>query len=118
LKLTYRHDLFSYEEGYWVANSSTTDKQAAFVPPGAEIIASQTVDAAQSTLSSSGYTALRRLRCSFHEGVLTISGSVSRYYLKQIAHALVRKIDAVEILVDHIEVVALPIRSDMQEKLF
>lgn len=97
---------------------SMTNKQAAVSPPGAEAIARRTVHSARSRLRGSGYPELRRLRCSFHEGVLTISGSVSSYYMKQVAHALLKDIVRVEIYSDQIKVVPPPIRSDMQEKQF
>lgn len=88
--------------------SSTTDTQTDALV-GAEEIARRTVRSAHTRLSGSSYAAaLRRLRCSYHEGVLTISGTLSRYYLKQIAHSLVRQLDEVEILVDHIHVVEPP----------
>lgn len=55
-------------------------------------------------LQASGYPALRNLTCEYHEGVLAIRGNVSSFYLKQLAHTLVRKVERVEVVADHIAV--------------
>lgn len=46
-------------------------------------------DAAESRLRGSSYSAVRHVKCEFHEGTLTLHGSVPSYYLKQIAQTLV-----------------------------
>ena len=83
--------------------------------PSAEQIATRTVDLAQSILRDSSYFALRRLRCRYHEGVLSISGLVHSYYMRQIAHKLLKDIEGVEIYSDQNEVAALPSRPDGKE---
>ena len=43
-------------------------------------------------LQTAPYTELRRVSCSLTEGVLTLKGSVPRYYLKQHAYQVVADI--------------------------
>ena len=51
--------------------------------------------AATARLSGSNYSPLRRLNCSVFEGVVEISGTVSSFYLKQLAQAAVMQLDKV-----------------------
>ncbi len=62
------------------------------------------VDEAQRRLVESPYFALRTLRCDYREGVLTVHGRVPTFYARQVALQTLRKMDAVEELVDRIEV--------------
>lgn len=55
-------------------------------------------------LAASRYGELSRVSCDFHEGVLTLRGRVSSYYLKQIAQSVVRHVPGVELVVNHLEV--------------
>lgn len=55
----------------------------------------QIYNAAVATLAGSKYTPLRRLNCSVSEGVVEISGTVSSFYLKQLAQAAVMQLDQV-----------------------
>jgi hypothetical protein len=48
--------------------------------------------AAMAELSNSKYGALRHLSCRVFEGVVEISGTVSSFYLKQLAQAAVLKL--------------------------
>lgn len=50
---------------------------------------------AERLLGASGYTDLRRLRCDCHDGVVSIRGHLSSYFLKQMAQTLVSRIDGV-----------------------
>lgn len=52
----------------------------------------------------SSYPELRRVRCDFHEGVLTLRGRVSSFYITQLAQALAARIPGVEEVVNRIEV--------------
>ena len=61
-------------------------------PPPAVDGGRQLVQRAERRLQES-YPSLRNLRCSWNDGVVTIHGDVSSYYLKQMAQALVRQID-------------------------
>jgi osmotically-inducible protein OsmY len=49
---------------------------------------------------------LRLVSCDFHEGVLTLRGQVSSFYLKQVAQELIRRLDGAEEINNHLEVVA------------
>ncbi len=59
---------------------------------------------AETRLKQSSHAALRRVRCDFHEGVLTLRGRVSSYYLKQLAQTLTAGVKEVQELVNRIEV--------------
>ena len=55
----------------------------------------QICNAARAALSVSKYASLRRLNCAVAEGVVEISGTVSSFYLKQLAQAAVMRLDEV-----------------------
>ena len=61
-------------------------------------------DAAERIYKASHYRTIRQLRCEFAGGVLTISGRLSSFYLKQLAQTLVRGIDGVEQIVNEVHV--------------
>jgi osmotically-inducible protein OsmY len=56
---------------------------------------STVVRIAQGRLRRSAYHTIRAITCEFHEGVLTLRGRVSSYYLKQVAQEVVRTVDRV-----------------------
>ena len=64
--------------------------------------------AARERLAHSSYPALRALRVSFHEGVLTLRGRVPSYHMRQVAWKLVGELPGVEEFVDRLEVVEEP----------
>lgn len=53
-------------------------------------------NAAVAALMASKYAPLRGLRCSVSEGVVEISGTVSTYYLKQLAQVAVMELEGVK----------------------
>lgn len=55
-------------------------------------------------LLRSPYGELRRVTGDFHEGILTLRGRVSSFYLKQIAQSLVQRLEGVERIVNRVEV--------------
>jgi hypothetical protein len=55
-------------------------------------------------LQSSGYAALRRLRCEVTEGVVIVHGVVASYFLKQIAQTLMQQLDGIEMVTNLVEV--------------
>ena len=59
---------------------------------------------AQRIYLESPYHAIRYLKCQFSDGVLTISGRLPSFYLKQVAHKAVHHLDGVRRLDDRIEV--------------
>ena len=63
---------------------------------------------AQSRLRKSGYHELHLVSCDFHEGVLTLRGRVSSFYLKQVAQELIRRLDGAEEVNNRLEVAAPP----------
>ena len=48
---------------------------------------------------------LKRLHCTAHSGNLILRGQVSSYYLKQLAQEVLRSLNGVHRIVNHIEVV-------------
>ena len=63
---------------------------------------------AQSRLCKSGYHELHLVSCDFHEGVLTLRGRVSSFYLKQLAQELIRRLDGAREVHNRLEVAAPP----------
>lgn len=59
---------------------------------------------ASARLLRSSYGELRRVTGDFHEGILTLRGRVSSFYLKQIAQSLVQRLEGVERIVNRVEV--------------
>ena len=58
----------------------------------------------------SPYAEVRRVACEFHEGMLSLRGRVSSYYLKQIAQTVVLGMEGVEEIHNQLEVVTPPDR--------
>jgi osmotically-inducible protein OsmY len=63
---------------------------------------------AQTRLRTSGYHELHLISCNFHEGVLSLRGRVSSFYLKQVAQTVVRELDGVDEINNRLEVAAPP----------
>lgn len=57
-----------------------------------------------SALQSSTYAQLRNIDCEFREGVLTLRGIVSSFFLKQLAQVTVASIQGVEAISNRLEV--------------
>ena len=70
---------------------------------------------AQSQLRKSGYHELHLVSCDFHEGVLTLRGRVSSFYLKQVAQELIRRLDGAEEINNRVEVARPPGSPDFRE---
>jgi osmotically-inducible protein OsmY len=77
------------------------------VPPADAAI----LERAESELRRNAYVALKNIGCEYHEGVLTLSGCLPTYYLKQLAQEAVARIDGVGRIDNRIEVVAPSHRS-------
>ncbi len=60
---------------------------------------------AERALRNSPYLALRNVTCACRDGVLTLRGCLPTYYLKQVAQAVVARVDGVRQVVNEIEVV-------------
>jgi len=63
---------------------------------------------AQLRLRTSGYRQLQLVSCEFHEGVLTLRGGVSSFYLKQLAQTFIRGLDGVEEISNRLVVAESP----------
>jgi osmotically-inducible protein OsmY len=61
--------------------------------------------AVEDSLRRSSYLELRRVICSLEEGVLTLNGRVSSYYLRQVAQAIVLGLEGIEAIDNRLEVV-------------
>ena len=72
----------------------TTDSRAGKIPSLKE--RAEVVTAAEVTFRQARYRELDSVSCDFHEGVLTLRGRVSSFYLKQMAQELVRPLETVE----------------------
>lgn len=63
----------------------------------------QVTDARQ-RLTRSGYPELGQLQCESDDDTLILHGSVSSYYLKQLAQTLVRPVEGVTVIVNRLRV--------------
>jgi hypothetical protein len=79
-------------------------KQSVSSPSEKEVVEANV----RSKLQQSCYQQVRCVSCQFHEGVLTLRGRVSSYYLKQIVQTLVFRMDGVVELNNRVEVVYPP----------
>jgi hypothetical protein len=68
-------------------------------------------DLAERALRNSPYLALRNVACDCRGGVLTLRGCLPTYYLKQVAQAVVARIDGVRQVVNDIEVACAVLRD-------
>lgn len=64
-------------------------------------------NAALNRLQSSGYAALRKLQCDVTDGVVTVYGIVSSYYLKQMAQTLLQRLNGIQTVTNSVVVQAL-----------
>jgi hypothetical protein len=64
--------------------------------------------AATAALASSPYAPLRYLKCSVADGKVEISGTVTSYYLKQLAQAAIMQIERVDSVRNLVEVTGEP----------
>ncbi len=62
--------------------------------------------AATSRLRKSDYHELHLISCTFYEGVLTLRGRVSTFYLKQVAQTMIASLEGVERINNRLEVAA------------
>jgi osmotically-inducible protein OsmY len=67
--------------------------------------AASLVDRVQRQLIQSPYLAVRRVSVEERQGVLTLSGRVSNFYLKQMAQAAAATVEGVTSIVNRIDVV-------------
>ena len=60
--------------------------------------------AAQEKLLQTSYPEIRHLICEFHEGILSLRGRVSSFYMKQQAQAALQGLAGFERVMNHLEV--------------
>lgn len=59
---------------------------------------------ADARLQQAPYRELHTVACSFDQGVLTLKGRVSTYYMKQLAQTVVRELDGVRSIHNRVQV--------------
>lgn len=64
-----------------------------------------TLRSAERILAECPYACLRRLSCTWHDGSVAVTGNVPSYFLKQMAHTLVRRVAGGCLIEDHIQVI-------------
>jgi hypothetical protein len=62
-------------------------------------------------LKASGYAELGRLACEYHEGMLVLRGTVSSYYMKQLAQQIASRSPRINLVVNATEVSSHPLGS-------
>jgi osmotically-inducible protein OsmY len=83
----------------------TSHTDTALLPGGASTERdAQVLGAALHQLRSSGYLLLRRLDCKVTAGVVTVSGAVPTYHLKQVAQAILMRVASVREVHNVVEV--------------
>ena len=89
-----------------LASSSVLASSPAPAPPVlATPVVSPIVQAVERRLRESSYYYLRTISAAYEAGVVTLTGRVPTFYLKQTVQALVEKIDGVERVVNLVDVV-------------
>ena len=76
----------------------------------------ETLSQVEGRLERSGYSALRRVRCDFRDGVLRLRGHLPSHYLKQVAMARAAEVEGVRVIVNEIEVVRPPADGEAPER--
>jgi osmotically-inducible protein OsmY len=95
--------LAKHAEKSGLANNSIPQRDmdsSASNPPSNDIV----IGALQRLRSCHNFE-LKRLHCSAHSGILILRGQVSSYYLKQLAQEVLRSLNGVHRIANHIEVV-------------
>jgi hypothetical protein len=74
--------------------------------------------AAQQVLQSSGYAALRKLRCEVRGAVAVVHGVLPSYYLKQVTQSVLQRLDGIRSVRNLVEVQETvlnePVDDDLQ----
>jgi hypothetical protein len=73
--------------------------------------ATDPADEARQILGSSGYHALRLLRCEYHEGAIVIHGLVPSFHQKQMAQAVLLASPRITAVINRAEVVQVSLRE-------
>ncbi len=68
-------------------------------------VSNPVLDRINERLSQSNYREVRGISCDFREGIAILQGRVCTFYAKQTAQELIRNIDGVVSIRNHVEVV-------------
>jgi osmotically-inducible protein OsmY len=63
-------------------------------------------------LRHSSYPQLRKITCEFHEGVLTLRGIVSSFFIKQLAHRAVADVSGIDMVANRLDVRSVLLTSN------
>jgi osmotically-inducible protein OsmY len=96
------------------SNPRSPEDQDPSHPPAAP--RTETLSHVEGRLERSGYSALRRVRCDFRDGVLRLRGQLPSHYLKQIAMARAAEVEGVRAIVNEIEVERPPAHGRADER--
>lgn len=77
-------------------------RRISFRPPSDHDIALQ--KSAVLMLKESGYSAVGRLECRVEQGVVELTGVVPCFYLKQVAQAVVQRLDSIQGIRNEVQV--------------
>lgn len=75
-----------------------------YTNPRGQLTADDIAEGAQIQLEHSAYRTIRRVSCSFHDGVLTLTGHVPTFHHKQLAQTAVAGLAGVNQVDNQIEV--------------
>jgi len=97
------------ESRHWAAKPSDTASDEILISsqnklPVPQDCSCSIIAAVKNRWALGGYTELKTINCAYVEGVLTISGSVSSYYHKQMAQESVRGVDGIHQIVNELTV--------------
>ena len=81
------------------ATMHATAREVSCASTGAAI-----VENAAHRLRHSSYPQLRKITCEFHEGVLTLRGIVSSFFIKQLAHRAVADVSGIDMVANRLDV--------------
>jgi len=71
----------------------------------------QILERVHQEIKGSKYRAIRRVRCGFQDGVLTLNGSVPNFHCKQIAQEVVRRVSGLADIQNCLDVDYVSIRT-------
>lgn len=80
-----------------------TPQRRYFINPSTSLVLQQEI--AQERLRNSGYRSLRNVDCNLESGVMKLTGRVPSFFMKQIAQEIVRHVDGVTHVKNHLEVI-------------
>lgn len=76
------------------------------IAPSSQLTKTDVLKEAQEALAGQLFHLRHRLACEYSDGLLLLRGRVTSYYQKQVAQEAVRRLNAVDRVVNQIEVVA------------